>query len=290
VKNIHTIHIPEDEGRFFQRIQYPAGEHQIRLTRAQADLVDKADEVRVVSRTSLMPTALLIDAIKYVINGRRPPYLTLVLPYLPYARADRRFTDADCFGIGVYGEHIDMMACDKVLTFDVHSSVAKRHIANLVSIKVDELITSIVNTFPSKKDLTILLPDEGSLHRYALPKDVKTDNCKKKRNPATGVLGGFEVPKITTRQVLIVDDICDGGGTFVGIAQEIKKQTEAPVDLFLYVTHGIFSRGLDPLSIFRAVYCTDSFLSPDVTRHRNSTTSLLVVNSIDKLLEEYHST
>lgn len=58
--------------------------------------------------------------------------------------------------------------------------------------------------------------------------------------------------------ILIVDDICDGGATFLKIAKELPN-----TNLYLYVTHGIFSKGLGDLSrYFIKIFSTDSFPSP----------------------------
>lgn len=65
---------------------------------------------------------------------------------------------------------------------------------------------------------------------------------------------------------LIVDDICDGGGTFVGLAKELRAAGATRV--YLYVTHGIFSKRL-PLEGIDHVYTTDSFLSGPVNLHGN---------------------
>jgi len=80
-------------------------------------------------------------------------------------------------------------------------------------------------------------------------------NCEKKRNLETGSLSGFVVPQdLGGRPTLIIDDICDGGGTFMGIAQEVYA-----LPLGLYVTHGIFSRGFDKLKeCFTRIYASDS--------------------------------
>ena len=57
---------------------------------------------------------------------------------------------------------------------------------------------------------------------------------------------------------LIIDDICDGGGTFIGLAKELKQKNAG--DLYLAVSHGIFSKGLEALNTyFTKLYTTDSF-------------------------------
>ena len=56
---------------------------------------------------------------------------------------------------------------------------------------------------------------------------------------------------------MIVDDICDGGQTFIELAKALEKQ--GAHQIFLYVTHGIFSKGLDTLKVyFSGVYCYHS--------------------------------
>ena len=67
------------------------------------------------------------------------------------------------------------------------------------------------------------------------------------------------------KDVVIVDDICDGGATFINIAKEVKNQYKN-VDkhcqgkIYLIVTHGIFSKGFKELSkYFDGVYCTNSY-------------------------------
>ena len=56
---------------------------------------------------------------------------------------------------------------------------------------------------------------------------------------------------------LIVDHICDGGGTFIGLAEELKKKNAGK--LFLAVSHGIFNKGFDDLKCFDGIFTTDSF-------------------------------
>jgi ribose-phosphate pyrophosphokinase len=64
------------------------------------------------------------------------------------------------------------------------------------------------------------------------------------------------VPDTINSAVLIVDDICDGGGTFIGIAKALPKD----VKKYLYVTHGIFSKGLRELTgHFEHIYTTNSY-------------------------------
>ena len=91
--------------------------------------------------------------------------------------------------------------------------------------------------------------------------------CGKRRNVTTGELSGFTVPieDLKNRPCLIVDDICDGGGTFLGLGSELKKKNAG--ELFLAVSHGIFSKGFDQLSdIYTQLFTTDSIQTLDDPR------------------------
>ena len=68
------------------------------------------------------------------------------------------------------------------------------------------------------------------------------------------------MPDLPYMPILIVDDLCDGGGTFLGIA----NQAEGTVPLGLYITHGIFSKGFGELGKhFSKIYTTNSYYERD---------------------------
>lgn len=119
--------------------------------------------------------------------------------------------------------------------------------------------------------MTVLYPDKGAADRYVLPAEIACNTasikvtvlkCEKKRDQATGKFLGFTVPEeFPGGPVLIVDDICDGGGTFTGIADAIAHHG---LDLNLYVTHGIFSKGTEELfKRFSRIFSTNSFSIPE---------------------------
>jgi ribose-phosphate pyrophosphokinase len=82
--------------------------------------------------------------------------------------------------------------------------------------------------------------------------------AEKHRDSDTGKLSGFTCePLPETGRFLIVDDICDGGGTFMGLAEA----TGVPKDrLGLYVSHGVFSGSAHLLhNHFGEIVTTDSY-------------------------------
>ena len=265
------IRFPEDQGLLYEAFSYPAGESQVRLRDGAISELFKSPEVQVLARNvqeDFMSLALLADAIHNLC-----PFVksTLVLPYLPYSRADRRFQEGDCHGLKVFGEHLGSLRFSQIKTLDVHSHRAAKLVPNLVNVSARDFVAKAFRDIcDNGGHPAILLPDEGAKGRYALDGVVQ---CSKKRDPVTGKLSGFEVPYFERKDALIVDDICDGGGTFTGLAEEINKShtawdhtvfADAPKKrLFLYVTHGIFSKGLRELSgHFEKIYTTNSIADP----------------------------
>ena len=80
----------------------------------------------------------------------------------------------------------------------------------------------------------------------------------KERDLKTGQLTNFKVfnEDLQNKTCFIIDDICDGGGTFVGTAEALKKIGAQKI--ILVVSHGIFSKGFD-LENIDEIYTTDSY-------------------------------
>ncbi len=252
----------------YDAFQYPAGELQVRLRPEALKLAEGATSIRITAHLKSGDDLIRLALAKSAVDGLSGARNTLVLPYLPYARADRRFVAGDCMGIQTFGRLLNALHFDSVLTLDAHSAEAGEHISNLVDVSPMPLIERAIYKFAEgESGITVLFPDEGAAERYALPDRIgnnaggviiQTLNCKKKRDAATGKLSGFTVPakkQFAWSKALIVDDICDGGGTFVGIADALGGHT----NLGLYASHGIFSRGFADLRrCFSRIYSTDS--------------------------------
>lgn len=254
------IRFPDDIRNLFNVFGYPAGEQQVRLTDKAVTQIKLADKIQVIARLhdthDVVSLLLLSNALMHHAKRRETE---LILPYFPYARADRRFTLGDCFGLDVFRTLVDTMGYDSVVTLDVHSQVTKERITSaFVDTAPHNFIYEAKLVCPG--DTLLLLPDKGAADRYF---ESGSLNCEKRRDPVTGKLSGFDVPKKECfkgySSILIVDDICDGGGTFIGIAEELRKQGVTQ-PLYLYVTHGIFSQGFTKLSEhFEQIFTTNSF-------------------------------
>jgi ribose-phosphate pyrophosphokinase len=210
-----------------------------------------------------------LDAFGTVATGFPKKYV--LLPYIPGARADRTAPTQGPFGAQVYATFINGLFLDGVVVVDPHSPVApslyengeRFPSSNLIEFPFERIIKRELGGIDSGY-VGVIAPDNGAHDRAARAAavlHVPVYTAGKTRDFETGKLTGFhmedELP--AEGKFLLVDDICDGGGTFVGLALAIK-QTNPKVKLDLWVTHGIFSKGLkDLLPWFGTIHTTDSY-------------------------------
>jgi ribose-phosphate pyrophosphokinase len=208
----------------------------------------------------------------------------LFCPYLPGARQDRP-QPGFALSSAIYARTL-RGRIHHLTAVDVHSEKAELIYQKAFALQNKHYFSTIgaEKILPGhlgfKPDI-ILAPDEGAVPRVTrmAEKLGVTDVrfCRKKRDPKTGKLAGFDVglwsdqsPADQGKHILISDDICDGGGTFLGIVEAIAKMAYT-VKFHLYVTHGIFSNNaIDKLlglndyknanfRNFSSIITTDSF-------------------------------
>lgn len=190
----------------------------------------------------------------------------LFAPYFPGLRQDRNPDGKTPLTSRVYGRLLGAL-CATVTTVDAHSEAGLHNVreffpnGRLVEIKPSVFLPDLFT--PDTEPGVVFAPDKGAVQRSteaSVALNASLALAEKEREFETGALKGFKVTRrpYTNGRVLIADDICDGGGTFVGLLTEIRKYySDNPVDL--YVTHGIFSKGFEPLRGFDRIYTTDSF-------------------------------
>ncbi|WAX14175.1 hypothetical protein ECO319P1_00016 [Escherichia phage ECO319P1] len=219
------------------------------------------------------PNDMLFDiaqAVDVVRSINSTAVIRLFIPYLPYARQDRRMTKHDAFSLKVFGNLLNSLKINTIMCFDAHSDVAAGIIDNLTVIGQDRIMgISEVSHALTVNDPLIVAPDMGAVKKIhkvcaSLNRADSPIVMDKEREPSTGKIGNhkiiFGTERVDGRNCLIVDDICDGGRTFISAATELKAAGAATVSL--YVTHGIFSQGIDALlgGGIDKVFTTDSLI------------------------------
>ena len=190
----------------------------------------------------------------------------LIIPYFPSARQDRVMIKGEPLSVKVYADIINGFKFKKIIVFDAHSEVTPAVLNNcelITNHKFIEKVIQEIGTVRRPNDVLLISPDGGALKKIYKVSEylggVEVVECSKSRDVKTGKLTGFKVyaDDLKGRDCLIVDDICDGGGTFIGLAEELKKKNAGK--LYLAVSHGIFSKGFDDLKCFKRIFTTDSF-------------------------------
>ncbi|MCC9072621.1 ribose-phosphate diphosphokinase [Flavobacterium sp. F-65] len=187
--------------------------------------------------------------------------ISLFIPYFPAARQDRVMIKGEPLSVKVYADIINAMNLEKVFVFDAHSEVTPALINNCEVIPNHTFIQTVIKTIGN--DVKLISPDGGALKKIYKVSEflggVEVVECSKSRDVKTGRLSGFKVYEddLQGMDCLIVDDICDGGGTFVGLAEELKNKNAGK--LYLAVSHGIFNKGFEVLDCFEKIFTTNSF-------------------------------
>jgi len=240
---------------------FPGGEAHITGTDDKYIAEYQIADLRGADSHELFQLAMWADACK-----RRYEKTVLILPYLPGARADRGIP----LGARVYADFIGGLHLDQIITLDPHSWTmpnALRFGPVPGYLSIFPVSRIIKRELGDRGDVYnhpyvgVIAPDKGAVDRAqaaAKALHVPLFKAEKHRDFETGKLSGFtceELPE--TGKLLLVDDICDGGGTFIGLA-EATGLTDERLDL--WVTHGIFSQGLSTLrSYYGHIYTTDSW-------------------------------
>ena len=224
--------------------KFPAGEIGFKLcnTHGVLNCLAGAQEILVEahlkSSDDIMSLLLVCNAIK----ERNPlAVLSLALPYIPYGRQDRVCDYGESFSLRVMAQLINSIGAQAIITYDPHSDVTGALINNLV-VESQECAPILHGITQGK---LLVCPDAGA-EKKILKYSQSYIMCRKVRNPITGDIRETKVDTagypITGRDLMIVDDICDGGRTFIEIAKILREHK--PNSIELYVTHGIFSKGL----------------------------------------------
>jgi ribose-phosphate pyrophosphokinase len=216
----------------------------------------------------------------------------LFCPYFPGARQDR---SDGCTPITkrIIG-HMLGSYVDRFYTFDEHSAASAG-----LWVHKNFMPSDLLSWTTETGKMAIIAPDKGAAARAQDFADNIADyygekyrglvpviQCDKKRDFATGKFTGFTMPDLpAAKSYLIVDDICDGGGTFNLLAEEFDRRAPKKARLGLWVSHGIFSKGLNAISSrIQVIYTTDSWASRPGMAYRLEVVSLQPL--IDKILEE----
>ncbi len=250
---------PFGTGINYKNFTFAGGELHIKIE----TYLKEVDQVTITARPRSFNDFGLILLAADAVKRADVKTLHLFIPYFPAARQDRVMVPGEPLSVKVYADLINSVGFESVTVFDPHSEVTPALLNNVRVIPNYPFVESFCNNY---SDYHLISPDGGALKKvHKLAQAIQATSvieCSKVRDVRTGQLKAFTAytDDLEGKTCLVVDDICDGGGTFLGLADELKAKNAG--NLILVVSHGIFSKGFESLfEKYDEIYTTDSFKS-----------------------------
>lgn len=206
---------------------------------------------------NLMELIIILDALK----RSDVKSITVIIPYYGYSRQDKKCHSRSPISARVVADILELNNIKRIVTLDLHSP----QIQGFFNIPVDNLFSSIIflpyiKTFTN--GITCVSPDSGGLERvthFAKKLDCSMSFCYKHRT-SPGEIGSMRlIGNVEGKDCLLIDDLCDSGGTLVKSADILKENGAISVNAFF--THPVLSNNaIEKLTNSRIdnIYTTDS--------------------------------
>jgi len=273
----------------FEVSKFPDGQQQVKITNYK-DLFQEGDyewgepqlrtDVQIKARLNNFKDLELIICATKSLRQLDILNINLYVPYFLGSRSDRKFEEgSNNYLKDIICPIINSLNFESITVLDPHSDVIESCLNKFKKIDNNALVKWALNTyqFDNKKksglyyeDFILISPDAGANKKiFKVAEQIGYNEeiitCSKSRDEQ-GKLSRIEIPIpkgnfgiIGNKDLIIIDDICDGGATFINIAKEFMLLFPNN-KIYLIVTHGIFSKGFDEISkYFDSIYCTNSY-------------------------------
>lgn len=192
--------------------------------------------------------------------------IELLMPYIPNARMDRVKNSDEVFTLKYFAEFINDLKLDSVEVLDPHSNVSTALIDNISIIEPTDIILNLLETVNSDGNTILFFPDEGAMKRYshiASKCDIPYVFGMKNRDWRSGEILGLEVlgetDAVPGKNILIIDDICSRGGTFLHSAKALKAMGAADIDIYVsHLENSVWEGDMIRSGLVRNIYTTNS--------------------------------
>jgi len=226
----HPIYRVFPDGESYVRLSAPVAGKDVVIVQTTYPNQDK----RLLELLFLVKTAKDLEA-------RR---VTAVVPYLAYARQDRRFAEGECVSIHVVLDMIRTAGADKLLTVDIHKvDVLKKISIPWVNISAAGELAKHLESRAVRPSL-ILAPDAGArdlARKIAEPLGIEHHFLKKIRNRETGSVRTLDEGIPRAEVVAIADDIISTGSSIANAASVLRKRGVRRI--YAYCVHPVLVGG-----------------------------------------------
>lgn len=259
-KNEITVYVDGVETDLFSNTIFPSGE--INLNFKKINLENKKIDVTLNvfgSNSRWFEKFYLIC--RYLIDASHNKKLdNLNVIYFPYGRADRLIEKENYYEIDALKYIADFFALyfKKINTYDFHN-ILKSDEYN-ISNNVDHIIEKVEDFVISVDHALFIIPDKGFLNKIKIiypdfidkilesnDSIVICDKIRSENTIKTTISETINLIKTLEYDCIIIDDICDGGRTFIESIKKVREKFKNIKSSTLYTTFGIYSKGIDPL-------------------------------------------
>lgn len=169
--------------------------------------------------------------------------LSLKILYMPYSRMDR-VEGKSAFTLKFVCDFINEMRFEEVVVLEPHSDVTTALLNNVIAeYPTIDYLDDVLELIGFNKRVDYLFfPDAGAQKRYSKLEGFKTAVGYKQRDFATGKINSLQViggEWIAGSKVLILDDLCSYGGTFMMSGAELKNL--GALEVYLFIAHAELS-------------------------------------------------
>ncbi len=247
----------------FEKKTFPDGESYVRVAEKPEGAAILVHSLYYPQEKRTMELLMAIDALK----GIGADVVVVVVPYMAYARQDKRFLEGEPISIGILLRSIEAAGADALVVVDIHKPSVLEEWLRIPSLNVVPY-AEVADYFRDRvEDPVVLAPDKGALERAGKVAErlgAEFDYIVKERDRITGEVRAIAKKlDVKDHDVIIVDDIISTGGTMALAAKHSLENGARRV--YAACTHAVMVKGaLDRLIAagIEDVVATDTVPSP----------------------------
>lgn len=242
---------------------------------------------------NILETIFLGNAARFSSADR----VTLVIPYLGYNRQERKDRPRVPISAKIIIDMLKLSRADRALLIDLHSEATAAHFEPMVT---DHLYGSysVVDYLKDllPKPFVVAAPDAGAVVRarkYAQYLGLADVVVLNKERAGAGMIKQDKIKiigNVRGKNVLLVDDMIDSGGTLIADAKALKEK--GAKNIYAYATHALFSKGMGvfPKGLFTEIVVTDSvYHQPGFANGNTKVTVRSIAPLLAKAIENIHN-